>query len=61
MVIKQFGGYAVMIHDIPHNIYVKSIYKGIVAYTLDYAHAKIYSSRKQANMVDRKIECGVLK
>ena len=61
MVIKQCGGYAVMVIDTPHNIYVRSIYKGIVTYTLDYGHAKVYSSKKQANMIDRKIECGILK
>lgn len=64
MVIKQHYGYIVRLDKSEkraggvHSLYIKSIYKGVPKYTLDYGRAKAYKSEKHAARVNELINAG---
>lgn len=64
MVIKQHDGYIIRLDGSEkaaggvHSLYIKSIYKGLPCYTLDYAHAKTYKSEKTAARINERINAG---
>lgn len=61
MVIKMYGGYAIMKKEYYYTLYVTSVYKGNVKWSLDYTHAKMYKSAKRAHEIDDNITIGAYK
>lgn len=64
MILKHFDGYIIRQGERDkriHNLYVKSIYRGKVTYTLDYTHAKTYKNRSTAAAINEKINAGLLR